>query len=71
MAKYELRHDFMANAVDEYYEAIALPQTGNLCPDRVCVRAHMVQNLNFKQRNDWFAMYCMGGVPFPGQGGKV
>jgi hypothetical protein len=62
---YPFRYDFMANAVDEYGEEIAKPMTGNICPDRICFRAHMVDTLTLKQRNDWFAMYVMGGQPFP------
>lgn len=57
---YEFRHDFMANAVDEATTILNL-----MVGQRFITYSWMRQYWTNKERNDWFAMYAMGGIPYP------
>ena len=69
--RYEFRYGFMQNAVVEYARHFIdfkqLPLSFSIND----AFAEMKREFTVEERNDWFAMYCMGGVPYPGQGGKV
>jgi hypothetical protein len=62
---YELRHDFMAGAVDE----AASMTNGGAIPGELVARSitysWMKSYWTQQERNDWFAMYTMGSVPYP------
>ena len=67
MATYEYRHKFIGNAIDEYARTFIVDPPWILSVSES--KASMDIFMTAKERDDWFAMYCMGGVPWPGQGG--
>jgi hypothetical protein len=61
---YPFRHDFMQGAVDQFHQTIIPPHFRPLIHSLEAYQS-MKQAFTQAERNDWFAMYVMGGNPFP------
>ncbi len=62
---YELRHDFMGNAINEATAMTNGEAYRDLISTNITTYSWLKTHWSLKEHNDWFAMYVMGGVPFP------